>query len=340
MSAELQDQHAPGTKTQSTTPVEEPILEAVEAATSVQYNDEVIENCEKLQPVPAYISPVCNHAPTIEVEHQSQDEGRCSLQIAEASLHFTKELETLSYQAPSRSGGNLELHPPVAPVDSTFDVAILESVEAVTSIQFNHEVFGNREQLQQVSFYVSPGCDQVSASEVEHQGQDEERSALQTAEASPHLTEELEALAYQANSQSGGNSELHSPVANIVSTLEGNHLDLGSADRVDNEPSGELNNSAVINVTMSEAVTSTHEVPNQAVLQMGEDITHHQRPSNLYPSHHVGSRNPTPPFHAKPLEYELHRLQKEREQVIKVHEDKVCWNYFLVQLCMRIFYCK
>ncbi|CAI9770798.1 unnamed protein product [Fraxinus pennsylvanica] len=422
VSAELQDQDAPVTKNQSTTAVEETILEAVEAATSVQSNLEVIENCERLLPVPAYISPGCNHVPASEVEHQPQDEARSSSQIAEASLHLTKELEALSYQAPSQSGGslelhppvshvnstldgeilepaeavtsvqsnhevienceqlhqvsayvspgcdqfsasevehqtqdearrssqvaesssihligieqltnqattqsggNLELHPPVAPVDSTLDVAILESVDAVTSIQPNHEVIGNREQLQQVSFYVSPGCDQVSASEVEHQGQDEERSYSQTAEASPHLAEELEALAYQANSQCGGNSELHPPVANVVSTLDGNHLDLGSPNRVENEPSCELNNSAVINVTMSEAVTSTLGLPNQAALQLGEHVTHLHGPSNLlvYPFHHVGSWNPTSSFHAKPLEDELHRLQKECEQVIKVHED-------------------
>ncbi|KAL2488662.1 uncharacterized protein Fot_41954 [Forsythia ovata] len=324
VSAELQDQDARGTKNQSTTPVEVAILEAVEAVTSVQSNQEVIENCEQLQSHSAYVSPGCNQVTASEVERQTQDEARSSSQIADASVHLTKELEALSYQACSQSGGNLDLDPPVVHIDSTLDKVILETVEAVTSVQSNHEVIENCEQLQQISSHVSPGCDQISASEVEHQTQDEARCSSQTSEASLHLTEDLEELSYQANSQSGGNLELHPPVSHVVSTLDGNHLDLGSANGVDIEPSGELNTSSEINATMSRAVTSTIEPPNQAVLQLREDVTHLQGPSNLldYPSDPVGSWNPTPSFHAKPLQDELHRLRKEIEQEIEVHEDK------------------
>ncbi|KAL2471059.1 putative helicase protein MOM1 [Abeliophyllum distichum] len=324
VSAELQDKDAQGTKNQSTTPVEVAILEAVEAVTSVQSNHEVIENCEQLQPHSAYVSPGCNQVPAGVVERQIQDEARSTSPIAEASLHLTKELEALSYQASSQSGGNLDLHPPVVHIDSTLDEAILETVDAVISVQSNHEVIENCQQLQQISSHVSPGCDQISASEVEHQTQDEARCSSQTAEASLHLTEDLEELSYQANSQSGGNLELHPPVSHVVSTLDGNHLDLGSANGIDIEPSGELNASSEINVTMSRAVTCTIELPNQAVLQLREDVTHLQGPSNLldYPSDPVGSWNPTPSFHAKPLQDELHRLRKEIEQEIKVHEDK------------------
>ncbi|KAK6138105.1 hypothetical protein DH2020_028145 [Rehmannia glutinosa] len=220
----------------------------------------------------------------VSAELQDLDEQAVENQ---STLHIEIELVDTVDPVPCNleATTEVELVDTVSPVPSNLEATVTD--ETVTPVLSNHEppVTENSEQLHSGSLDESLNRNQSPSIE-DH---DEGRSSSQSAEPGG-----AEVPSHESISQSGENLEIHH-----------NHL-----------------NTVPNDVATPQAVVSTAERPHQAVLQLGIDAGHLEGPSYLlHPTRQSTSWSSPPSLLADPLQNELERIRREREQLEKAHKD-------------------
>ncbi|KAL3848958.1 hypothetical protein ACJIZ3_010840 [Penstemon smallii] len=305
-SAELLDPNTVVDENQCTSRIEVAASEPVDTVAALQSNSEPqdedappLENQSTLQSANSELVDSVNPVQSV-MEQQDQDAPEIQIQTTMPS-----EVSVMEQQ---------DQDAPAMQIQSTMpsEVATSELVNTGVPLQSNIEApaHENCEQMVCGSIEVASSCNLSPAVEVEHPNSDQGRRTLQAAEAAETLVLS------------------HQPVTLTVENLvtPSNRVDSISLSSVNvaHEQSAESPVSSQSNVAISQGMLSAAALPNQAVLQLGNDANHLQGSSSIvHPTrqNHVASRNSTPPLFADPLKNELDRICKEKEQLEKSHEE-------------------
>ncbi|CAK9138730.1 unnamed protein product [Ilex paraguariensis] len=211
------------------------------------------------------------------------------------------------------------------------DVQALQPVGAGSIDQAYHEA-PLLEPLDRLcrSMCIHEGRDQhdlLSANELGREPCSEGHISSQNAESSFLLAVNQAELPGHATSQTGGKLVVHSSTVATQLPLGNNQPDLSLPGRVQNQLSGKFQVSLQNVEAPPQVVEVRVELPNQTVLQPGENLSSVQGFNHVptHSAHQEAFGMPTLSLYTDPLQNELERLRKETEQAIKVHEDTKVW---------------
>ncbi|KAK4429053.1 Helicase protein MOM1 [Sesamum alatum] len=187
--------------------------------------------------------------------------------------------------------------------DNDQGIASSQTVEpGGIEVRSHNSISQSGEDLDHSVSVVSLSCNQSPATEDNDQG----IPSSQTVEPGG-----IEVLSHNSISQSGENLEIH-----------GNHLDIGPVTSVARSQSVEVSATPQNDVAIPQAVVTTAEQLNQAVLPLGIDSVRFLVPSyHLAHPTHQPTWNSSPCLVTDPLVNELERIRKETELLEKNHED-------------------
>ncbi|XP_059626805.1 helicase protein MOM1-like isoform X2 [Cornus florida] len=331
--------------------VEIPLLCQTDNGLTIQNTNEepLNEPVAELQQSPSnHLSIGCGQPDVLQVhgvEHHICSEGHTSAQNAEAPSELVEDPAEVSNHAlreegfqlltctgkrdgDAPAGGNKDIVQQVE-IPSLYQADDGLTVQNTNEAPINEPV---AELQPSSSNHLSIGCGQPDLLEVhgvEQQTRAEGHTSVPNAKAPSQLVEDPVEVSNHAVLRPGATLELHPPINATNLPLGLNQLDVSLASRIDDQPSSE-------GCTQStegplHLVEHTSELPNQAFLQPCASLELHapiDTPVSGFVRHlpvhiasQVASGVPSLPLYADPLQNELQRLCKEKEQAIKVHED-------------------